>query len=224
MGQPELMGCDITVPADPSSAAFPAAAALIVPGSSIVLKRVGVNPARIGFYQTLQEMGARVELIEAREEGGEPVADIRVSHGALSGVDVPAERAPSMIDEYPILAVAASFASGTTRMRGLSELRVKESDRLQAIAEGLAASGVRLEVEGDDLIIHGNGAPPEGGSVIATHLDHRIGMAFLVLGMASKQPVMIDDGRSIATSFPGFAQLMNKIGARIEDATDQDAP
>ena len=220
-GQPELTGRDINVPADPSSAAFPAVAALITPGSCITLEKVGVNAARIGLYQTLKEMGADIKMTNIHEEGGEPVADMIVSYGALKGIDVPAERAPSMIDEYPILAVAASFAVGTTRMRGLSELRVKESDRLEAMAKGLAASGVRLEVEGDDLIVHGTGAAPEGGSLIATNLDHRIGMSFLVLGMASKQPVMIDDKRAIATSFPGFAQLMNQLGARIEDVSDQ---
>lgn len=220
-GQPELTGQNIAVPADPSSAAFPAVAALITPGSCITLEQVGVNPARIGLYQTLKEMGADIKMTNIHEEGGEPVADMIVSYGALKGIDVPAERAPSMIDEYPILAVAASFASGTTRMRGLSELRVKESDRLEVMASGLAASGVRLEVEGDDLIVHGTGAPPEGGSLIATKLDHRIGMSFLVLGIASKQPVMIDDWRAIATSFPGFAQLMNRLGAKIEDVGDQ---
>lgn len=214
-GFPELTGQTLTVPADPSSAAFPAVAALIVPGSRITLENVCVNPSRTGLYQTLTEMGASIAMTNQREEGGEPVADLVIAHKPLFGVDVPPDRAPSMIDEYPILAVAAAFATGTTRMRGLSELRVKESDRLSAIARGLDSCGVRVAIEGDDLIVHGTGAIPPGGARVATNLDHRIGMAFLVFGMASARPVGIDDARPIATSFPGFAALMNRMGAAI---------
>ena len=214
-GQPELTGRAVKVPADPSSAAFPMVAALIVPGSEITLTGVGSNPLRCGLFQTLLEMGADIQTVNARDEAGEPVADLVVRFSALKGVDVPAERAPSMIDEYPVLAVAASFAQGTTRMRGLSELRVKESDRLAAVARGLQACGVKFEVEGDDLIVHGTGRPPDGGATIAVNLDHRIGMSFLVMGMASRQPVGIDDGAAIDTSFPGFSELMNGLGAKI---------
>ncbi|MBF0392817.1 MAG: 3-phosphoshikimate 1-carboxyvinyltransferase [Alphaproteobacteria bacterium] len=216
-GYPELTGRRVTVPADPSSAAFPAVAALIVPGSEIVLEGVGCNRLRFGLYETLAEMGAEIELRNRRDEAGEPVADLVVRHGALTGVDVPAARAPSMIDEYPILAVAAALARGTTRMRGLAELKVKESDRLAAMAEGLAACGVRVEIEGDDLIVHGDGCPPKGGATIRTNLDHRIAMAFLVLGMVAEGPVAVDDGQPIATSFPGFAALMNGLGATITE-------
>lgn len=214
-GQPELLGRTIRVPGDPSSAAFPLVAALIVPGSRITLPNVGINPSRTGLIATLLEMGADIVLANQRDEGGEPVADLVVTHRPLAGIDVPAGRAPSMIDEYPILAVAAAFAKGTTRMRGLSELRVKESDRLSAVARGLAASGATVTVEDDDLIVTGTGAAPAGGATIATNLDHRIGMAFLVMGMASKDPIRIDDARTIATSFPGFAALMNGLGAAI---------
>ncbi|MBF0305692.1 MAG: 3-phosphoshikimate 1-carboxyvinyltransferase [Alphaproteobacteria bacterium] len=216
-GYPELTGRHVTVPADPSSAAFPAVAALIVPGSEIVLEGVGCNRLRFGLYETLAEMGAEIELRNRRDQAGEPVADLVIRHGALTGVDVPAARAPSMIDEYPILAIAAALARGTTRMRGLAELKVKESDRLAAMAEGLAACGVRVEVRGDDLIVHGDGRPPEGGATIRTNLDHRIAMAFLVLGMVAERPVAIDDGQPIATSFPGFAALMNGLGATITE-------
>ena len=215
VGQPELVGRSVVVPADPSSAAFPAVAALLVPGSAVRLPGIGTNPLRSGLYQTLREMGAALEWAGGRTEAGEPVADLVVRHSALTGIEVPAERAPSMIDEYPILAVAAAFARGTTRMRGLGELKVKESDRLAATARGLAACGVRVAVEGDDLIVHGDGRPPEGGASIAVNLDHRIAMAFLVLGMASCRPVQVDDAAAIDTSFPGFVTLMNGLGARI---------
>ena len=217
-GQPELKGQTILVPADPSSAAFPAVAALLVPGSEVTLPAVGINPLRAGLYQTLQEMGADLTLANQRLQAGEMVADIVLKHGRLKGVDVPPERAASMIDEYPILSVAASFATGVTRMRGLGELRVKESDRLSAMARGLAACGVKLHVEGDDLIVEGNGRAPKGGAKIAVNLDHRIAMAFLVLGMASEQPVIVDDGSAIDTSFPGFAAMMNGLGANIGEA------
>ena len=217
-GHPELTGQTVAVPADPSSAAFPAVAALLVPGSAVTLPGVGINPLRAGLYETLREMGADLSFSDPRDQAGEPVADIVLRHGPLKGVDVPAGRAPSMIDEYPILAVAAAFAEGTTRMRGLAELRVKESDRLAAVAGGLKACGVALEIEGDDLIVHGTGRPPRGGATIAVNLDHRIAMAFLVMGMASEQPVAVDDAAAIETSFPGFTALMNGLGARIAEA------
>ena len=215
-GQPELKGQTVIVPADPSSAAFPAVAALLVPGSEVVLPAVGINPLRAGLYETLREMGADLTFRDARDQAGEAVADLVLRHGPLKGVDVPPERAPSMIDEYPILAVAAAYAVGTTRMRGLGELRVKESDRLAAVAKGLEACGVKLEIEGDDLIVHGTGKPPKGGATIAVNLDHRIAMSFLVLGMASDEAVVVDDGAAIETSFPGFSDLMNGLGAKIE--------
>ncbi len=215
VGQPELTGRTVKVPADPSSAAFPVVAGLLVPGSTITVSSVGTNPLRCGLYQTLREMGADITLANARVEAGEPVADLLVRASDLTGVDVPPERAPSMIDEYPVLAVAAAFARGTTRMRGLAELRVKESDRLAAMAQGLQAAGVRLTVEGDDLIVEGDGRPPEGGVIIAVNLDHRIAMSFLVMGMASLRPIQIDDASAIDTSFPGFSTLMNGLGAKI---------
>jgi 3-phosphoshikimate 1-carboxyvinyltransferase len=176
---------------------------------------VGVNPLRTGLFECLREMGADLTLLNQRDEGGEPVADLRVRAGTLKGADIPAERAPRMIDEYPILAVAAACARGRTVMRGLAELRVKESDRLSAINAGLAACGVHVAVDGDTLTIEGNGGPPEGGVSIATLLDHRIAMAFLVLGLATRQPVRIDDAAPIATSFPGFLSLINGLGGTI---------
>jgi len=215
-GQPELRGCEVIVPSDPSSAAFPLVAALITPGSDIVIEGVMMNPLRTGLITTLLEMGASIERLNEREEGGETVADLRVQASGLSGVDVPAARAPSMIDEYPVLAVAASFAEGTTRMRGLHELRVKESDRLAAVAAGLAAAGVQHEIEGDDLIVHGSSGVPGGGTV-KTHLDHRIAMSFLVMGLATRDPMTVDDGTMIATSFPTFIPLMRQLGASIQD-------
>jgi len=212
-GQPELIAAPITVPGDPSSAAFPLVAALIVPGSDVTIANVGLNPSRTGLLLCLQEMGADIALENRREAGGEPVADLRVRAGPLKGADIPASRAPSMIDEYPILAVAAACARGRTVMRGLAELRVKESDRLAGIAEGLARCGVRVTVEGDDLIVEGADHAPAGGAMIETQLDHRIAMAFLVLGLAADQPVRIDDARPIATSFPDFVPLMARLGA-----------
>lgn len=214
-GQPELSGRDITVPADPSSAAFPLVAALLVPESRVLLPGIGLNPQRIGLIETLKEMGADIRLLNERSETGEPVADLEVRASVLHGIDVPAARAPSMIDEYPILAVAAACAGGTTRMFGLGELRVKESDRLSGMASGLAACGVDVEVDGDTLIVHGSGQPPKGGAEVPVMLDHRIGMAFLVLGMVSLEPVSIDDSRPMDTSFPAFADLMNGLGAHI---------
>jgi 3-phosphoshikimate 1-carboxyvinyltransferase len=217
-GQPELVAAPITVPGDPSSAAFPLVAALIVPGSEVTIANVGLNPSRTGLLLCLQEMGADIALENRREAGGEPVADLKVRAGELKGADIPASRAPSMIDEYPILAVAAACARGRTVMRGLAELRVKESDRLAGIAEGLASCGVKVTVEGDDLIVEGDGGPPKGGALIATRLDHRMSMAFLVLGLASREPVQIDDARPIATSFPDFVPLMIRLGASLSEA------
>ena len=216
-GQPEISGREIAVPGDPSSAAFPAVAALLVPGSEVVLRGIGINPLRAGLYETLREMGADIEYRNRRQVAGEPVADIAVRAGALRGVDVPPERAPAMIDEYPVLAVAAACAEGTTRLNGLGELRVKESDRLAAIAEGLAASGVKAEESEDSLIIQGAGGAPPGGGRINSQLDHRIAMAFLILGMVADKPVHIDDASVIDTSFPGFAELMNGLGAEIRE-------
>jgi 3-phosphoshikimate 1-carboxyvinyltransferase len=213
-GQPELTPQQVTVPADPSSSAFPLVAALIVAGSDVILKNVMMNPLRTGLFTTLGEMGASIEAIEHRMEGGEEVADLRVRAGPLRAVEVPAARAPSMIDEYPILAVAASFADGVTIMRGLKELRVKESDRLAATAALLRENGVKAEIEGDDLFVEGRGRVA-GGGVVATHMDHRIAMAALVLGLASERPVRIDNGSFIATSFPGFVELMNSLGADL---------
>jgi 3-phosphoshikimate 1-carboxyvinyltransferase len=217
-GFPELTGRPVVVPADPSSAAFPAVAALLVEGSELCLPGIGVNPLRAGLYRALIEMGADIRFENGRDQAGEPVADLMVRASRLKGIDVPAEWAPSMIDEYPILAVAASFAEGTTRMRGLAELRVKESDRLTAMARGLAACGVAVEEEKDSLIVHGTGRRPAGGSTVTTHFDHRIAMAFLVMGMASEQPVIVDDAEAIDTSFPVFVELMNGLGARIAAA------
>jgi 3-phosphoshikimate 1-carboxyvinyltransferase len=213
-GQPELAPAPIAVPADPSSAAFPLVAGLIVPGSDMVLDGVMMNPLRSGLLATLGEMGASIEQLDRRKEGGEDVADLRVRAGALRAVEVPAARAPSMIDEYPVLAVAAAFAEGTTVMRGLKELRVKESDRLGATAALLRGNGIDAEIDGDDLIVHGKGAVA-GGGLVVTHMDHRIAMAAMVLGLASDKPVQIDDGTFIATSFPGFVELMRGLGADL---------
>jgi 3-phosphoshikimate 1-carboxyvinyltransferase len=213
-GEPELHPAPVVVPADPSSAAFPMVAALIVPGSDVIVTEVMTNPLRTGLITTLHEMGARIETLEVRGDAGEAMADFRVRASGLHGVDVPAARAPAMIDEYPILAVAAAFAHGTTIMRGLKELRVKESDRLAAVAEGLRLNGVAVEIDGDDLIVHGNGTVAGGGQV-ATHMDHRIAMSFLVMGLASGKPVGVDDSAFIATSFPGFVAMLRGLGAEI---------
>jgi 3-phosphoshikimate 1-carboxyvinyltransferase len=213
-GQPELVPRPIVVPADPSSAAFPLVAALIAPGSDVILDGVMLNPLRAGLIATLAEMGASIERLATRNEGGEEVADLRVRASALRGIEVPAARAPAMIDEYPVLAVAAAFAEGTTVMRGLKELRVKESDRLAGTAALLRANGVAVDIEGDDLIVHGKGRAAGGGLVI-THMDHRIAMSALVMGLASEKPVKIDDGSFIATSFPGFVDLMRELGADL---------
>ena len=215
-GDGELEGRSVNVPGDPSSTAFLASAALIVPGSEIAIEGVLVNPTRTGFYVTLKEMGADIQFSNEREEGGEPVADILVRHSRLKGVRVPPERAPSMIDEYPVLACLAAYAEGESRMEGLSELKVKESDRLAATAAGLGANGVPARVEGETLIVsgvHGTARTVRGGGTVATHLDHRIAMAFLTLGLGADRPVTVDDADTIATSFPEFRGLMESLGA-----------
>lgn len=214
-GRPKLRPSRVIVPADPSSAAFPLVSAAITPGSEIIIEAMMMNPLRTGLLATLREMGADIEIHDSRVEGGEEVADLRVRASALKGVEVPAERAPSMIDEYPILAVAAAFASGETRMRGLGELRVKESDRLAAVADGLRQAGVNYEILGDDLIVEGRDGDVPGGGIATTRLDHRIAMSFLCLGLASRRPMAIDDSRMIATSFPTFAKLMQSLGGRF---------
>jgi 3-phosphoshikimate 1-carboxyvinyltransferase len=218
-GRPELVGRDVIVPGDPSSAAFPLVAGLIVPGSEVTVRGVGLNPLRTGLFQTLREMGATLDLADKRDQAGEEVGDLCARFSKLKGVEVPAERAPSMIDEYPILAVAASCATGRTVMRGLHELRVKESDRLSAIARGLAACGVNATIDGDDLIVEGCGGPPpgqnRGDAPIAANLDHRIAMSFLVMGLAARACVSVDDAATIATSFPDFLPLVRRLGGRI---------
>jgi 3-phosphoshikimate 1-carboxyvinyltransferase len=213
-GQPELHGADVVVPADPSSAAFPIVAALLVEGSDVTFSDVMTNPLRTGLFTTLREMGASIEESEIRGDAGEPMARLRVRASKLRGVEVPPERAPSMIDEYLVLAVAASFAEGTTIMRGLQELRVKESDRLEATAAMLRVNGVRVEVAGDDLIVEGRGHVP-GGGLVATHMDHRIAMSALVMGLAADKPVKVDDTAFIATSFPDFIPMMRSLGAEF---------
>jgi 3-phosphoshikimate 1-carboxyvinyltransferase len=218
-GDAELEGRRVTVPGDPSSAAFLAAAALIVPGSEIVIDNVLVNPTRTGFYVTLREMGADIAFQNEREAGGEPVADLAVRHSKLKGVRVPPERAPSMIDEYPVLACLAAYAAGETRMEGLAELKVKESDRLAATATGLSANGVAANVDGNTLIVAG-GKGVRGGGIVATHLDHRIAMAFLTLGLGADRPVTVDDAETIATSFPEFRSLMETLGATFDVPED----
>jgi 3-phosphoshikimate 1-carboxyvinyltransferase len=213
-GQPELHGAGVVVPADPSSSAFPIVAALIVEGSDLVLSDVMTNPLRTGLFTTLREMGASIEESEVRGDAGEPMAQFRVRASKLRGVEVPPERAPSMIDEYLVLAVAAAFAEGTTIMRGLQELRVKESDRLEATAAMLRVNGVKVEISGDDLIVEGKGHVP-GGGLVATHMDHRIAMSALVMGLASDKPVKVDDTAFIATSFPDFIPMMRGLGAEF---------
>ena len=215
-GQGTLAGRTIQVPGDPSSAAFPLVAALIVPGSDVTIENVLMNRTRTGLIDTLLEMGASIELLDRRDAGGEDVADLRVRSSDLRGVTVPAERAPFMIDEYPVLAVAASFAEGETRMEGVEELRVKESDRLAAVARGLEANGVECEEGRDTLLVRGRpGGRGLGGGMVETHLDHRIAMSFLVMGLAAEKPVTIDDRAMIATSFPEFLDMMAGLGAEI---------
>jgi 3-phosphoshikimate 1-carboxyvinyltransferase len=213
-GQPELRGAEVGVPADPSSAAFPIVAALIVEGSDIVLSDVMTNPLRTGLFTTLREMGASIEESAARGDAGEPMAQLRVRASTLRGVEVPPERAPSMIDEYLVLAVAASFAEGTTIMRGLQELRVKESDRLEATAAMLRVNGVKVEIVGDDMFVEGKGHVA-GGGLVATHMDHRIAMSALVMGLAADKPVKVDDTAFIATSFPDFIPMLRSLGAEF---------
>ncbi|MBI5261535.1 MAG: 3-phosphoshikimate 1-carboxyvinyltransferase [Bradyrhizobium sp.] len=213
-GQPELRGADVVVPADPSSAAFPVVAALIVEGSDLILTDVMTNPLRTGLFTTLREMGGSIEESEVRGDAGEPMARLRVQASRLRGVEVPPERAPSMIDEYLILAVAAAFAEGRTIMRGLKELRVKESDRLAATAEMLRVNGVNVEISGDDLIVEGRGHVP-GGGLVTTHMDHRIAMSALVMGLVADKPVKVDDTAFIATSFPDFIPMMRSLGAEF---------
>jgi 3-phosphoshikimate 1-carboxyvinyltransferase len=211
-GQPELVGASVVVPADPSSSAFPVVAALVLPDSDIVLTDVMTNPLRTGLFTTLREMGANIEELNRRDHAGEPMADFRIRASKLRSVEVPPERAPSMIDEYVVLAVAAAFAEGTTTMRGLQELRVKESDRLAATADMLRVNGVKAEISGDDLIVEGRGHVP-GGGLVATHMDHRTAMAALVMGLGADAGVKVDDMSFIATSFPNFVPLMQGLGA-----------
>jgi 3-phosphoshikimate 1-carboxyvinyltransferase len=208
-GQPELHAADVAVPGDPSSAAFPVVAALLVPGSRLRIEGVGLNPLRTGLLTTLREMGAELAVEHERIEGGERVGDLVASYNMLRGVDVPPGRAPSMIDEYPVLAVAAACAEGTSRMRGLKELRVKESDRLTATATMLAVNGAEVEIVADDLIVRGTGHPPQGGGLVETRMDHRLAMSALVLGLATSDPIRVDDASFIDTSFPGFVGLIN---------------
>ena len=220
-GQPELQPQVIVVPRDPSSAAFPVCAALITEGSDVVVPNIGLNPTRAGLFTTLREMGADLSYENPREEGGEPVADLRARYSpAMQGIEVPPVRAASMIDEYPVLSVVAAFAKGATVMRGVKELRVKESDRIEAMASGLRANGIEVEDGPDWWIVHGKGiGQVPGGSRCDTHLDHRIAMSFLILGMASQAPVSIDDGGPIATSFPIFETLMATLGTKITRLT-----
>ena len=216
-GQGKLTGQTIAVPGDPSSAGFPLVAALIVPGSDIIIENVLMNPTRTGLLLTLQEMGGDIEILNPRNAGGEDVADLRVRSSELKGVAVPASRAPSMIDEYPVLAAAAAFAEGETLMQGLEELRVKESDRLAAVARGLEANGVDCTEGESTLAVRGRpGGKGLGGGTVATHLDHRIAMSFLILGLATEKSVTVDDANMIATSFPEFMGLMKELGAEIE--------
>ena len=217
-GQPELEAKAVTIAGDPSSAAFVVVAALLVPGSAVTVRNVGVNPLRTGLFDCLTEMGAEVRLDNRRTSSGEEVADVVVRAGSLRGITVPPERAASMIDEYPILAVAAGCAEGETEMQGLAELRVKESDRLTAIVRGLRACGIAAEETAAGMIVAGVGGRPRGGATVAVERDHRIAMAFLVLGLAAQAPVRVDDGAAIATSFPGFPALFGALGASIEPA------
>lgn len=213
-GLPDLVGQNVVVPGDPSSAGFPMVAALIVPGSDVTIENVMMNPTRTGLLTTLLEMGADITIANERETGGETIADLRVKYSALKGVTVPPERAASMIDEYPVLAIAAAFATGETRMLGVEEMRVKESDRLAAVAAGLAANGVDCEEGADYLVVSGTGAVG-GGGMVTTHLDHRIAMSFLVMGMAAQNPVSVDDANMIATSFPAFMEDFTRLGAKF---------
>ncbi len=214
-GYPELSSKTITIPGDPSSAAFPGIAALIIPGSNVTIENVCINPLRSGYLDTLQEMGADVKITNPLNVGGELMGDLTYRYTELNGVTVPSERAPLMIDEYPIIAIAAAFAAGKTRLCGLAELRVKESNRFLAIVEGLTACGVVVDTDKDDIVIEGCGGPPPGGAEISVNLDHRVAMSYLVMGLAARKPVVINDGAPIETSFPNFRNLMNELGAKI---------
>jgi len=217
VGQPELTGRKIIVPGDISSAAFLIVGALITPGSNLKIKNVGINPLRTGLLDSLKEMGANLKILKVRENSSEQVADIQIKYKQLKGITVPATRVPSMIDEYPILSIAASVAQGTSVFKGVGELRVKESDRLTAMAEGLKSCGVMTKTTTNSLTIVGTGGDPlDGGATIASRLDHRIAMSYLILGLVSKNPITIDDGDPIETSFPGFINLMNQLGANME--------
>lgn len=214
-GQTELTPSDVIVPADPSSAAFPIVAALTTPGSDITVTGVMMNPHRVGLYKTLMEMGGDIEVQNQRDESGEPVADLRVRSSTLKGLEVPLDRAPSMIDEYPALAIAAAHADGTTVMRGAEELRVKESDRVAATVAGLRANGLHVEEFDDGLAVKGTGGRVPGGGTVLTHMDHRIAMSFLTLGFGAEAPVSVDEGAMIATSFPDYVALMRRLGAKL---------
>ncbi len=214
-GYPELSPKPIIVPGDPSSAAYPGIAALITPGSNVTIENVCINPLRSGFLDTLREMGADIEIANQLNVAGELIGDLTYRYTALNGVTVPPERAPSMIDEYPIIAIAAAFAAGQTRLCGLGELRVKESNRFSAIVEGLTACGVSVDTDRDDIVIQGCGGPPPGGAEISVNLDHRVAMSYLVMGIAARKAVTINDGTPIETSFPNFSNLMNGLGANI---------
>ncbi len=216
-GEPELKPSPIIVPGDPSSAAFPVVAALITPGSDVIIAGVMLNPHRAGLYKTLMEMGGDIEILNQRDQGGEPVADLRVRASRLTGIDVPPERAASMIDEYPVLAIAASFARGTTKMNGIHELRVKESDRIAATAAGLRLNGIKVHETEDSMSVEGRDGAVDGGGHVITQMDHRIAMSFLVMGLAARKPVAIDDASMIATSFPDFTRLMRNLGARLAE-------
>jgi 3-phosphoshikimate 1-carboxyvinyltransferase len=217
LGEAELKPQHIVVPGDPSSAAFPVVAALLVPGSEVTVRNVGLNPTRAGLFEVLRMMGADLTCVNERTVGGEPVADIVARHSSLSGIDVPPEIAPSMIDEYPILFVAAAQAKGRTVARGLEELRVKESDRIATMAEGLRACGAKVEELEDGLVIDGTGGDPlPGGATVGAKFDHRIAMSFAVAGLVAKKPVVIDDMAPVATSFPGFVDLLTGLGATAE--------
>lgn len=213
-GHPELKAQDIYIPGDPSSAAFVVVAALIVPGSEVLVKNICINPLRTGLYTTLLEMGADIKFVNERIVAGDKVADLAVKYSKLKGIKVPAERAPSMIDEYPVLSIAASCASGETLMEGLEELKVKESNRLQSIADGLAACGIDFDMGEDSLLVRGGKIT--GGKTVKTNMDHRIAMSFLVMGMVSEKPVTVDDSHMINTSFPDFIGLVNKLGGKLE--------
>ncbi len=222
-GHPELMARDLSVPGDPSSAAFLLAAAALCPGSKLRIENVGMNTLRTGFLSCLEEMGAKLTRGNGELVAGEPVSWLEIEHGPLEGIDVPASRVPSMIDEFPILAAAASIANGKTRMTGLGELRVKESDRLKAMADGLAAAGVQVDMGPDSLIVDGRGEPPSGGCLIDADHDHRIAMSFLVLGCTTKMPIEVSGAQTIETSFPGFRNLMNELGADIQETNEDEA-